>query len=344
MTLLLSLAVAATGSAQSDDTATDMLNKLLERKSQMESEDQQKLDEAKKKGEELLGTEEGKEVIKKAEEALAKDPDALLELGQKLLSDPDALKKGEALAGEKGISADALSKAREMMDSDDFANMLKSAASDAQKGGNFSKELDALTKSGVLDAQPMAKSEVKATLDLPAGVIPQPKDPIKIPIPRPNLGDDQKTTIEAEEAYFDTDKNEVMFQGNVVLNHPEFDLSCDILEVKLRGDANKAAAMPGQVAATGIDQAIAKGYVQIEKIAPDGKVQVAKSRLAVYNSNSGDVVLSDYPSLQSGKDLISGLSETTKIFLRADGTHSVDGKHRVTMTQSGNSLQFKPRP
>jgi len=347
--IILALIVASTGFGWAQSEGGGLLNKLFESKDQIKEEDKAKIEAEAKK---LLEGETEEDVIKKAEDALASDPDKLLELGRKLLEDPDAMKKGEALANEQGVSSDALEQARQMMDSGEFANLLKSAAEEAKKDGtlkdsDLGRQIEGLSSNdlqGLANMGSSPSSEPAQPMPLPTGVIPAPKDPVKTPIPRPNLADDQKTTIKSEEARFNAETNEVMFQGNVNLRHPQFDLNCDILEVQLAGEGAKVGGMGGQVNATEIQRAIAKGYVQIERMSLDGKVQVAKSRLATYEGDSGDVVLSDYPVLQSGKDLIRGLSETTKIYLRSNGQYHVEGKAEYIMASSGNALQFKPRP
>ncbi len=340
-TSALFLVCAGTSWSQSED-ATGILNRLFqEKKSELKPSDAEQLNQAAEEAKQMLESQGGQEsIVKQAEEVLTQDPDTLEQLFNKLMEDPELLESGEKLMDEQGVSSDTMEQAREYMGNKAFMDMIKAKFSQAQKEGTLAQDIEALT--GTMKPKP-PEHGVTAKLEVTPGVIPKPADPIKIPIPRPNLGGGQKTTIEAEEAYFNTDRNEVMFQGNVVLSHPQFDMSCDILEVLLKGDGNKGGAMPGQMAADGIERAIAKGYVQIEKMAPDGKVQVAKSRLAVYNSMSQELVLSDYPSLQRGKDLIVGLSETTKIHLRADGSHRVDGPSKVIVDQ-GKSLQFKPRP
>ena len=106
----------------------------------------------------------------------------------------------------------------------------------------------------------------------------------------------------------------------VVVNHPQFDLVCDKLIVFL-----KSAAEDGESA---LDKAIATGKrVTVQKIGEDGEVQIGQSRKVTFEEASGDVVLEDWPQVQTGNTLIQAKEQGTIIVLNRNGKMKVNGPH-----------------
>jgi lipopolysaccharide export system protein LptA len=181
---------------------------------------------------------------------------------------------------------------------------------------------------------------------LPDGsTVPAPTDLLPNRIPRPQLDPSTPPTrITAESSSFDTTSNVVTFEGNVELDHPEFDMTCDILVAELHSAAADAAGKPGesglgrQGTVSGIRTATASGYVVIEKLTPEGR-QVAKSRKTVYDAATGIVTLSDFPVLDDGKNLVRGREAWTKILLSPDGKYKVDGPATFELVTPDNQLK-----
>ena len=154
------------------------------------------------------------------------------------------------------------------------------------------------------------------------------------------------TRITADESQFDANSNIVTFEGNVELDNHDFDLTCDTLEVYMpKKEEGQVAANPAEDAAKGgIDKAIARGYVVIEKLKPDGTLQVAIARRAVYDAVTGNIVLTDFPQLQDGPNLIKGKTEATRIYLRPNsGEYDVKGPANYILDTDGKGLDMPTR-
>lgn len=156
--------------------------------------------------------------------------------------------------------------------------------------------------------------------------VPAPAEPVLLPAPKPVAQPDTATRIAAEYAKFDPNTNVLTYEENVELVHGEFNLQCQVLVAELTPahPLDRSGAYP-TVPFERVRRAIAKGYVIVRRVAPGGRMQVAKSREAIYDGESGDIVLSDFPQLQDGKDLIQAAERTTKIYLRKTGKYEVKG-------------------
>ena len=200
-----------------------------------------------------------------------------------------------------------------------------------------------------------ATTVVPSAASIPAGPLPpwvDPKlplmrDPVVEKIPRRDVQPAEMTKITAEFAKFDANTNVVTFEEDVELCHNQFDLKCQVLVAELKPGKEGAPPDPNmakaQAAAGGIRKATAKGFVIIQKMSADGKVQVAKSREAVYDAETEDVILSDYPQLQDGPNLILGVENTTKIFLRKNGKYEVRGRHECEIVPEKGGLNSLKR-
>ncbi len=338
-------AFAQSNNSRSERKKGGIFSRLREQREQLDAQTQKRVESAAKA---LKKDEDAQAAVKKAAEALndsGGDTKSLLEAGEKLLKDPDsAMTKSKELAGDEDLVS-AAAKTAEKLDAD----ALRAAAEKlAPLAGDKKAMADALTKAagataagnGVVVAKPIGSPGAKAAPN--AAGIPTPVDPVVKPIPRPSLDPATTTRITAEQATFNANTNLVTFEDNVELDHPEFDLTCDILEAELKnqdGAEGEAAPVPPtqQAASGGIERATATGYVVIEKLTPDGETQVAKARKAVYESATGNVVLMIFPQLQDGKNLIKGTSERTRIFLRPNGEHHVEGPAEFVFVTPGDS-------
>lgn len=166
---------------------------------------------------------------------------------------------------------------------------------------------------------------------------PLPKDPVAEPIAKKSKSD--STQITAETSSFDSKRNLVVFEGNVVMTNPEMRMNCDLLEVNLI----KNSGGPASAAAGGIQSGVARGYVVIKTKNAKGGEVVAHARRADFESAGQSVVLSDHPVLQDGKQLVEGTSSETRIFLTSDGKHRVTGSSIVTIVDTANSTLNLPK-
>lgn len=136
------------------------------------------------------------------------------------------------------------------------------------------------------------------------------------------------TEISAEkEASFDSAKNIAEFAGKVVVRDPQFSLTCEMLTVRLRQDRK------------GIETAEATGNVVIvqQKTDPNDKAEpaVGKAGRVVYKPDSGEMVLSDWPSIRQGINKQVATEASTTMVLRANGQSRTTGGSKTVITDTG---------
>ena len=147
--------------------------------------------------------------------------------------------------------------------------------------------------------------------------------------PKKTAAGAQEMQIDADESIMNERDNILTFTGNVVLQHPSFNLTGDKLVIYLNDDqpmgANGAAAADDNDAP--FKKAIATGgMVEIVRRGLDGKTQIAKARKATYDGATKDMTLSGGPpTLQSGSGLINPSSPQAVIILKGNGRHEVKG-------------------
>ncbi|MFZ4596405.1 MAG: LptA/OstA family protein [Verrucomicrobiaceae bacterium] len=175
----------------------------------------------------------------------------------------------------------------------------------------------------------------------------------------------QHTTIDCQgAAFFDSKQGLGVFTEDVVVHHPQFHLTGDVLEVYMKKDKkdgktssapgppppgsrsasdllaedalNKPSTAPDATPAedTGIETAIAKGRrVVIQKASETGELQVGICRHATYIGATGDIVMRDYPQVQRGKETVRGTSPATVLTLKQNGQLLTDGPTTVDIIQ-----------
>jgi len=133
---------------------------------------------------------------------------------------------------------------------------------------------------------------------------------------------------------FNKAANLVVFEREVTVNHPQFDLLCDQLIVFL-----KAEVKEGESA---FDRAIATGKkVIVRKVGADGEVQIGQARKVTFDKKSGNIILEDWPQVQSGFKLIKARAQSTIITLNEDGKMNVDGPNHTTIIQPAKEATAK---
>ena len=153
--------------------------------------------------------------------------------------------------------------------------------------------------------------------------------------------------IECEgQAYFNSADQIVVFEKDVVVKHPGFNIECEELEVFLKGDpvnvlgdsntpsdapgtGAKAAAAGKEDASDSVDKIFAKGndrLVALTKFSADRTKDVrAKCGWATYDSATGDLILHDWPVLNQGNVSVQSSSKETIIYIRANGDFEASG-------------------
>lgn len=188
-----------------------------------------------------------------------------------------------------------------------------------------------------------------------------------------------RTVIDAGSSFFDSKAGFGVFVDDVVLDHPEFHLTSDELEVYMNkeepADAPKAAApgkspvvlkgpTAGELFADGaadakstgpapserktggnIKTAIAKGRkVLINKMSAKGEPQTGIGREAVYDGATGDMILRGWPQIQEGKNLTVATEPSTYFVIKANGNFQALGGRAQTRIIQQEEKKAPPPP
>ncbi len=142
--------------------------------------------------------------------------------------------------------------------------------------------------------------------------------------------------IRSREAEMNKETGNMVFRGDVFVTYTTMTIKSDKLEVFMDGEAG----------ADGLKRAIASGgMVEIKRINPDGKTQIAMARRADYDGVTKDVILSGGPPyLQDGGSFVKTSSQDSKIILRGNGKYEITGSERnhiVIPMKGGKSMNNK---
>jgi hypothetical protein len=171
-----------------------------------------------------------------------------------------------------------------------------------------------------------------------------------------------KIVITAEGAgYFDSKTSMGVFTEDVIMDHPQFHMNCDELEIYMKKAAAKPKAIapaldengkpiPSAKPATepppeseeegSLEKAIAKGRrVVINKLTENGEPQVGVCRHATYIGIAtsiyevGDVILRDMPQVQRGRSLIRATTPSTYMIIKQEGQLKTFGPSTTEIIQ-----------
>ncbi|MFT4550729.1 MAG: lipopolysaccharide transport protein LptA [Verrucomicrobiales bacterium] len=132
-------------------------------------------------------------------------------------------------------------------------------------------------------------------------------------------GEDKEVEIFAQGGCtFNSKANLVVFERDVVVNHPQFDLVCDKLIVFLKKQAAEGESALSKAIATG-------KRVTVRQVNAEGEVQIGQARKVTFEGDSGNVILQDWPQVQTGNRLIQAKEQGTVIILNQDGQMKITG-------------------
>lgn len=137
--------------------------------------------------------------------------------------------------------------------------------------------------------------------------------------------DKDHMAITSKESVMDNAKGLLIFTGNVFVDHPEFEIKCEKLEIFM---AEGAMAEGGEKSSEApFKRAIASGgMVEIKRTSPDGKLQIALARRADYDAITKDIVLSGGPPyIQDGDRFVKTNSPDSQIIMRGTGQYEITG-------------------
>lgn len=195
---------------------------------------------------------------------------------------------------------------------------------------------------------------VKHTAAAGSGSAPQPQPLPATPLTPTTKKEPEHTVITSQgEAFFDSKNSMGVFTDDVIVVHPQFHMTADVLEIYMNKEEKKEAppGKPGEgqapapkpdakslpVGDSNINKAIAKGRkVIIQKLSETGEMQIGICRHATYIGATGEIVMRDYPQVQRGKSVIIGTSPTTVMTIKPSGELITQGPNKVDIIQDGD--------
>ena len=200
-------------------------------------------------------------------------------------------------------------------------------------------------------AVPGAAGTPAAGVDVPANV----ENPPPAEKPDPNAPTETEV-LATNGADFASKERIAVFNGDVRVNDPRFQLACDKLTVFLAksatGDGGKDAApapagTPPPANGTadqkdrsgGIDHAKAEGHVIIiqkraaVKPGEEPKVSIGRANEADFDNKTGDMVLHGWPSVEQNGSTHVALAQSTVMTLHKDNSMTSVGPSRTVIKQ-----------
>lgn len=135
------------------------------------------------------------------------------------------------------------------------------------------------------------------------------------------------TEIYADDAFFDSNKNQGIFSGHVKVADPRFTLQAEKLTVYITKGENQ-----------GLDKAVAQGNVAVVRDRPDPNGgpptrAVGRADEATYLANTGDVELRGTPRVQEGVNTHIATSPDTVMVVNQKGQLTTRGPSRTEIRQ-----------
>jgi lipopolysaccharide transport protein LptA len=143
------------------------------------------------------------------------------------------------------------------------------------------------------------------------------------------------TQIEADDAFFDSNKNVGIFSGHVKVADPRFTLQAEKLTVYITKGQNQ-----------GLEKAIAEGNVAVVRDRPDPNGgtptrAVGRSDQATYNASTGNVELRGTPRVQEGVNTHIATSPDTVMVVNQNGQLTTHGPSRTEIRQEPKTDEQK---
>jgi len=135
------------------------------------------------------------------------------------------------------------------------------------------------------------------------------------------------TEIYADDAFFDSNKNQGIFSGHVKVADPRFTLQADKLTVYITKGENQ-----------GLEKAVAEGNVAVVRDRPDPNGgsptrAVGRSDQATYIAATGDVEMRGTPRVQEGVNTHIATSPETVMVVNQKGQLTTRGPSRTEIRQ-----------
>lgn len=139
------------------------------------------------------------------------------------------------------------------------------------------------------------------------------------------------TEIDADNAFFDANKNIGIFNGQVKVADPRFNLQAEKLTVYISKGENQ-----------GLEKAVAEGNVAVVRDRPDPNGgpptrSVGRAEQATYVATTGDVELRGTPRVQEGVNTHIATSPDTVMVVNQKGQLTTHGPSRTEIRQEPKS-------
>ncbi len=143
------------------------------------------------------------------------------------------------------------------------------------------------------------------------------------------------TEIDADDAFFDSNKNIGIFGGHVKVVDPRFTLEADKLTVYVSKGENQ-----------GLEKAVAEGNVAVvrDRADPNGGPPtraVGRADKATYVASTGDVELRGTPRVQEGVNTHIATSQETVMIVNQKGQLTTHGPSRTEIRQEPKAEEEK---
>jgi lipopolysaccharide export system protein LptA len=226
---------------------------------------------------------------------------------------------------------------------------------DATANGSMIRALKNLSEEGKLR---IAQSEPVAPRALPleevsAGSGPEPQPLTPAPLTPPEKKKAEHIIIAADSIIWDSSQSIMVAVGNVDLQHPDFHLTCEEMEVhmkkqdKKKPEAEKSTAAPAGEAnlnTNSLEKVLARGpKVVVEKVGTDGKMKTGQCRYLIYDAATGIVTLRIWPQVSDGTNVQIADEESTVMTLSPKGVLTTRGRSHVDIISAENQKKSKPK-
>ena len=143
------------------------------------------------------------------------------------------------------------------------------------------------------------------------------------------------TEIDADDAFFDSNKNVGIFSGHVKVADPRFTLQAEKLTVYISKGENQ-----------GLEKAVAEGNVAVVRDRPDPSGgaptrAVGRADEATYTAATGDVELRGTPRVQEGVNTHIATSPETVMVVNQKGQLTTHGPSRTEIRQEPKTEEDK---
>jgi len=147
------------------------------------------------------------------------------------------------------------------------------------------------------------------------------------PATTPQTNEPITTEIYADEAFFDSNKNQGVFSGHIKVTDPRFNLQSNKLTIYITKGENQ-----------GLEKAIAEGDVAVVRDRPDPNGgpptrSVGRAETATYVAATGNVELKGNPRVQEGLNTHVAASPETVMLINQSGQLTTHGPSRTEIRQ-----------